>query len=198
MDKSLGFVESGFCAFFILNSVVWGIVWSVACTVERFCLKLVYKNPEGPLWELNRETGLVTVFKNPKKKKDAGQIEWQSPFSEFDGYVNMGPTVQGLPMYYLVMVHRYKEQAMRMNLFLPASPNDETHKALWNFWQQYMDKTVPLPDIPLFEPERPLDPASTEEDRQTCRPPRYWRDMDELEYKQKTKTMFQRCQKVFG
>lgn len=197
VDPALVFWQATVPAL-LLNCLVFGAIWALVGFLEKFFPQLIYKAPKGPLWEFNRESGLVTLFKNPKKKKDAGKIEWQSPFSEFDGYVHMGPTVQGLPMYYLVMVHRYKEQAMRLNQFLPASPNDEKHKALWNFWQQYMDKTVPLPDIPLFEPERPKDAASAEEDRITRRPPRYWRDMDEQSYKQKTKDMFQRCLKVFG
>jgi hypothetical protein len=166
--------------------------------IERLFPGWIYKDPQGPLWEFNRRTGLVTVFRSPKKQRDAGEIEWQSPFSEFDGYVHSGPTHQGLPLYYGVMVHRFKEQALRLTDFQAASANDEDHKALWNFWLQYMDSTAPLPDIPLFELHRNMDPVTAEHDRRTGRNPRYWPDMDEGTCKQKTDEMYKKCLKAFG
>lgn len=174
------------------------VVWSGVSLIERLFPGWIYKDPRGPQWEFNRRTGLVTVFRDPKKKRDAGQIAWQSPFSEFDGYVHSGPTHQGLPLYYGAMVHRFREEALTLTDFQAASANDEDHKAQWNFWLQYMDSTAPLPDIPLFEPHRSKDPVTAEYDRKTERNPRYWRDMDEATYKQKTKEMYQRCLKAFG
>jgi hypothetical protein len=174
------------------------LIWSGVNLIERLFPGWIYKDPQGPLWEFNRRTGLVTVFRSPKKQRDAGEIEWQSPFSEFDGYVHSGPTHQGLPLYYGVMVHRFKEQALRLTDFQAASANDEDHKALWNFWLQYMDSTAPLPDIPLFELHRNMDPVTAEHDRRTGRNPRYWPDMDEGTCKQKTDEMYKKCLKAFG
>jgi hypothetical protein len=96
------------------------------------------------------------------------------------------------------MVHRFKEQALRSTDFQAASANDEDHKALWNFWLQYMDSTAPLPDIPLFELHRNMDPVTAEHDRRTGRNPRYWPDMDEGTCKQKTDEMYKKCLKAFG
>ena len=96
------------------------------------------------------------------------------------------------------MVHRYREEALTLTAFQAASANDEDHKALWNFWLQYMDSTAPLPDIPLFEPHRHKDPVTAEHDKATGRHPRYWRDMDEVTYKQKTDEIYKKCLKVFG
>lgn len=174
------------------------LIWGAISLIERLFPSVIYKDPKGPLWEFNRRRGLVTVFRNPKKKRDAGQIAWQSPFSEFDGYVHSGPTHQGLPLYYGAMVHRYREEALTLTAFQAASANDEDHKALWNFWLQYMDSTAPLPDIPLFEPHRDKDPVTAEHDKRTGRDPRYWRDMDSATYKQKTDEMYKRCLKTFG
>ncbi len=88
--------------FFIPSLIYVGgpcvLVWSGVGLIERLFPGWIYKDPKGPLWEFNRRTGLVTVFRNPKKKRDAGQIAWQSPFAEFDGYVHSGPTHQGLPL----------------------------------------------------------------------------------------------------
>jgi len=96
------------------------------------------------------------------------------------------------------MVHRFREEALPLTDFQAASSNDEDHKALWNFWLQYMDSTAPLPDIPLFEPHRHKDPVTAEHDKRSGRNPRYWRDMDEATYKQKTDEMYKRCLKVFS
>ncbi|SDM76526.1 hypothetical protein SAMN05192555_11917 [Franzmannia pantelleriensis] len=51
--------------------------------------------------------------------------------------------------------------------------------------QRYMDTSQPLPDTPLWEEFRPLDPTSLEHDRRSGRPPRYWRDMDDETFAQK-------------
>lgn len=174
------------------------LIWATITLTEHFLPSWIYKDPKGPLWEFNRRTGLVTAFRSPKRKRDAGQIAWQSPFADFDGYVHTGPTHQGLPLYYGAMVHRFREEALALTDFQAASSNDEDHKALWNFWLQYMDSTAPLPDIPLFEPHRHKDPVTAEHDKRIGRNPRYWRDMDEATYKQKTDEMYERCLKVFS
>ncbi len=168
------------------------LIWGGISLLERLFPAFIYKSPKGPLWELNRRTGMVTAFCNPKKKVNAGKIAWQSPFAEFDCYVHSGPTHQGLPLYYAVIVHSFREEAMYLTDFQAASASDEDHKALWNFWLQYMDSTATLPDIPLFEPHRHKDPVTAEYDKANGRSPRYWRDMDEATYKQKTDEMYKR------
>ncbi|MBN0077602.1 hypothetical protein JTL69_34980, partial [Pseudomonas aeruginosa] len=47
--------------------------------------------------------------------------------------------------------------------------------AFWDCLQRYMDVTQPLPDLPVLEPSRPLDPVTAEHDRHTGRDPHYWR-----------------------
>ena len=109
----------------------------------------------------------------------------------------MGPSHQGLPIYYPVLVHRFKEQALRMTDLQAAGSHPHNHAALWNFLQQYMDTSAPLPDIPLFEPNRAKDPTTAAYDQHTGRNPRYWIDMDEATYEQKTKDMHQACLRHF-
>lgn len=174
------------------------ILWFGVGFLERFSPDLIYKSPKGPTWEFNRRTGMVTLFCDPQKRGQAGKVQWQSPFEEFDCFVHMGPTSQGLPLYYGVIVHRHREEAMYLTALQAASSSDRGHKALWNFWCQYMDSTAPLPDIPLLEPHRHEDPVTAEYDKQTGRSPRYWRDMDEATYAVKTKQMYERCRLTFG
>jgi hypothetical protein len=49
--------------------------------------------------------------------------------------------------------------------------------AFWDTLQRYMDITQPLPELPILEQFRHLDPTTAEHDRQSKRDPRRWRDM---------------------
>ncbi|MCD1630552.1 hypothetical protein [Marinobacter shengliensis] len=53
-----------------------------------------------------------------------------------------------------------------------------------------MDITKPLPELPLLERYRPLDPTTAEHDQKTGRPARYWRDMDDETFKKHVDRMF--------
>ncbi|MFI8380877.1 hypothetical protein [Pseudomonas sp. NPDC079069] len=68
--------------------------------------------------------------------------------------------------------------------------------ALWDIWQNYMDISHPLPEIPTWEEFRPLDPTTAEHDRLTGRNPRYWRDMDKETYKNVIDELLIRIQKL--
>ncbi|MFL1485748.1 hypothetical protein [Marinobacter sp. LN3S78] len=138
------------------------------------------------------------MFCDPEKRGQAGKVLWQSPFEEFDCYIHMGPTTQGLPLYYPVLVHRFREEVLHLTDLQPASNVNRGHKALWNFWCQYMDSTAPLPDMPLLEPYRAKDPVTVEHDKQTGRDPRYWYNMSEAAYAVKIKQMYERCRSAFG
>src|SRR3546814_16025216 len=53
----------------------------------------------------------------------------------------------------------------------------EEAMAFWDTLQRYMDVTQPLPELPILEQFRHLDPTTAEHDRQSKRDPRRWRDM---------------------
>lgn len=55
--------------------------------------------------------------------------------------------------------------------------NLEEALAFWDTLQRYMDVTQPLPELPILEQFRHLDPTTAEHDRQSKRDPRRWRDM---------------------
>ena len=50
--------------------------------------------------------------------------------------------------------------------------------AFWDTLQRYMDVSQPLPELPILEQFRHLDPTTAEHDRKAGRNPRHWRDMD--------------------
>jgi len=158
------------------------LCWGIGYFLEKKYPKVVYPDLKGPLWELNRRTGMVTLFKDPEKKGQSGKIRGQAPFHEWEGHLLSLPDHQGNLWYRLVLVHKTQEWALPMNQLLAATTNREDVLAYWDLVRQYMDVTKPLPDIPLFEPYRPLDPTTRAHDEKKGRDPLYWRNMNEDDY----------------
>lgn len=156
--------------------------WGLGYLLEKKYPHVVYREPKGPLWELNRRTGMVTLFKDPEKECQSGAILGQAPFHEWDGYLLSLPDHQGNIWYRLVLVHKTQEWALPLNQLLAATTNREDVLAYWDLIRQYMDVSKPLPDIPLFEPWRHLDSTTSECDEKAGRAVRYWRDMNDEDY----------------
>jgi hypothetical protein len=174
-------------------------LWGAGYTVINFFPKLWIKASRGPLWEFNRRTGLVTVFDydNNGEYKNKGAIgEKVAPFYEFDAYITVTPDRQGLPNNVLCIVHRYRDIWINMGNFVGASNSTSVPCALWDYLQNYMDISKPLPDTPELEAFRHLDPTTAEHDRQTGREPRYWRDMDDETFKTKVREMNERIPQI--
>ena len=68
--------------------------------------------------------------------------------------------------------------------------------AFWDFIQNYMDVTRPLPDIPALEAYRHLDPVTADHDRKNKRSARHWRDMDDRTFDQKVRQMFSDIKRI--
>lgn len=156
--------------------------WAIGSLVVHKLPNWVVRPSKGPLWELNRRTGMVTIFDydNMGEYQRSGTIgEFTYPFYEFDAYISSGPDRQGLIWHQLHLVHRYHDLAIDLSPIVPKDSSMAPHFAAWDFLQNYMDTSRPLPDIPLFEQHRAKDPVTAEHDRRTARPERYWRDMDE-------------------
>ncbi len=186
----------GVAVYFIFPPLImWGLGWLV---INHFP-KLWIKPSRGPLWEFNRRTGLVTVFdydNNGEYKKNGAIGEKVAPFYEFDAYITTTPDRQGLPNNVLCIVHRYQDIWINMANFVGASGSTSVPCALWDYLQNYMDTSKPLPDTPELEAFRHLDPITAEHDRQTGREPRYWRDMDDATFKAKVREMTERIPQI--
>ncbi|MCL1485643.1 MAG: G-protein coupled receptor [Marinobacter sp.] len=98
-----------FVTYFFLPML---LCWGIGRFLEKKYPKVVYQEPKGPLWELNRRTGMVTLFKNPGKEGQSGEIRAQAPFHEWDGYLLSLPDHQGNIWYRLVLVHKTQEWAL--------------------------------------------------------------------------------------
>jgi len=171
----------------IIKETAWTFLvplacWAIGSLVVHKFTNWVVRPSKGPLWEFNRRTGMVTIFDydNMGEYKRSGTIgEFAYPFHEFDAYISSGPDRQGLIWYQLHLVHRYHDLSINLSPIVPKDSSMSPHFAAWDFLQNYMDTSRPLPDIPLFEKHRANDPTTAAHDRRTGRPERYWRDMDD-------------------
>ncbi|WP_373387159.1 hypothetical protein [Pseudomonas alcaligenes] len=121
--------------------------------------------------DFNRQTGMLTIGRRFQKP-------FSAPFYEFDATLEFRPGPHGNSGFAIWLHHRYtsvevflggKIQSLGMNL--------EEALAFWDTLQRYMDITQPLPELPILEQFRHLDPTTAEHDRQSKRDPRRWRDM---------------------
>ncbi|WP_256679248.1 hypothetical protein [Pseudomonas sp. AOB-7] len=119
----------------------------------------------------NRQTGMLTIGRRFQKP-------FSAPFYEFDATLEFRPGPHGNSGFAIWLHHRYtsvevflggKIQSLGMNL--------EEALAFWDTLQRYMDVTQPLPELPILEQFRHLDPTTAEHDRQSKCDPRRWRDM---------------------
>ena len=156
-------------------------LWKFSEFIFKHCKGFFFAKSLGPQYEFNRRTGLVTLY--DRKTKQASQ----HPFYEFDAYLNSFVSKQGIMQYQLYIVHRYSpKKLMSMYPLQGPSYNIEPHGAVWDFLQNYMDISQPLPDIPELEEYRSLDPVTAEHDKRTGRPADYWLNVvDEEILKQK-------------
>jgi hypothetical protein len=115
---------------------------------------------------VSRRTGLVT-FTWDKERVTL-------PFDEFDVCMPMGTRPTGSHDYYLRFVHKYSDKWFQA----PAGRDNAWEvEQDWEFWQQYMDISQPLPDIPKMEPFRDRDPVTAQWDIQHHRPKDYWKHL---------------------
>ncbi|MDM8348092.1 hypothetical protein P8H27_04185 [Pseudomonas sp. sp1636] len=119
----------------------------------------------------NRQTGMLTIGRRFQKP-------FSAPFYEFDATLEFRPGPHGNSGFAIWLHHRYTS----VEVFLGAKIQSlgmslEEALAFWDTLQRYMDVTQPLPELPILEQFRRLDPTTAEHDRQSKRDPRRWRDM---------------------
>ncbi|RMQ45375.1 hypothetical protein ALQ06_02168 [Pseudomonas syringae pv. berberidis] len=167
------------------------LLWLVGHVVIYHFPHVWFRPPKGPDWELNRRTGLVTIFDYKRHRKEGVIDEFIAPFYEFDAYMTTTNNRHG-PTYGLLLQHRYEDRKINFHMLMSADDFQQRPCALWDFLQNYMDTSGPIPDIPLLEPYRHLDPVTARYDQQRGRNPRYWIDMDDATFKAEVDAMWQR------
>lgn len=134
-----------------------------------------FRNGRGPEWEFNRRTGMIKVWHYSRKFPfwpAKPPVEIEKPFYEFDAWCCARVDRHGT-LFDLVLSHRYSELDATVGDILGAHGSATMCYAYWDFIQNYMDVTRPLPDLLLLERYRPLDPVTAKHDQQTGRLPRY-------------------------
>lgn len=103
-----------------------------------------------------------------------------APFEEFDPVLQLLPSGYGSHDYALWLHHRYTDNKICLATKVHALGLDQPNAlAFWDCLQRYMDVTQPLPDLPVLEQSRHLDPVTAAYDAKTGRNPRRWRDQSE-------------------
>ncbi|MCD5997500.1 hypothetical protein KDX38_28580 [Pseudomonas sp. CDFA 602] len=167
------------------------ICWLTSHIVVNHFPRVWLRPPKGPSWELNRRTGLVTIFDYKNFKKTGVIDEFLAPFYEFDAYMIKAVDRHG-STYGLLLRHRYEDRTINFHMLVNPDDFKQRPCAWWDFFQNYMNVSGPLPDIPLFEPYRHLDPVTAEYDKKNGRNPRYWIDMNEDVFKAEVGAMWKR------
>ncbi|GEM_PF-3520157 len=160
-------IQNGF--FSIFNTATFMIfgpfmtVYLIGKLILRFDL---VKDKNNVL--LNRRTGMITI---PQKKSTPLEL----PFDEFDPYLTTATNPTGSTDFYLQLGHRYSEARVQ---YPPNMAEPWKAYLAWEYWQQYMDISKPLPDSPRMEPYRSRDPFTAEFDKKHKRPTDYWKNTD--------------------
>lgn len=140
-----------------------------------------YSKPDKPSFSFHRDTGMVTI----RTKKHSTTL----PFREFQG---CGMTVyapnSAIKRLAFGIKHKHSMIWARMEGSLTAAYSAYPWPLAirWELLTHYMDITRPLPDIPIFEPFRHLDPTTKEWDKKHNRPETVWLNMPEEEYRSLT------------
>ncbi len=120
--------------------------------------------------EFNRAEGMVRF-------KPLFQSLFVAPFEEFDPVLTLLPWNYGIRGYTIMLHHRYTNNKVCLADKMHSLGLDKANTlAFWDSLQRYMDVTQPLPDLPVLEQSRHLDPVTSAHDARIKRNPRRWRD----------------------
>ena len=123
---------------------------------------------------LFRTTGMVHLF--PRGNKEV----IIRPYSEFDCSFSTHTGPKGGSSVSIWLSHRY-EKHIKFPLNSDATPY--TACLACDMFEQFMDVSKPLPDVPESEKYRPYDPTTAEWDKAHNRPPRLFADMSKERWK---------------
>lgn len=107
-SNPLIFIKGYFLFVFIPAGLIWGQFelynrgyWKPAFLDRLFGARTIF--------ELNRQTGMVTLFKRN------GKVRYSHPFIEFDCILSTTPSQQGMMNYSLLLAHRYNGSMRRFS-----------------------------------------------------------------------------------
>lgn len=180
----LGFVAGAIATYWIKDSLFSANSMCIALWAGAFLYFVASLGTDALLWihskisthdgsEFNRTDGMLR-FKRRFRKL------FVAPFEEFDPVLQLLPNGFGSHDYALWLNHRYTDNKICLATKVHSLGLDQANAlAFWDCLQRYMDVTQPLPDLPVLEQSRHLDPVTAAYDVKTGRNPRRWRDQSE-------------------
>lgn len=126
----------------------------------------VHRHDDG----FERRTGMLRIARRWRKT-------FVAPFYEFDPLMQAQSSPHGDHHHALWLHHRYTGIKVCLAGKVHSRKLDKPNLlAFWDTLQRYMDVEQPLPELPILEPSRHLDPLTAAHDAATMRPPRRWCD----------------------
>ncbi|WGI24373.1 hypothetical protein QEN58_13675 [Halomonas alkaliantarctica] len=174
--------------FFVPVVMTSLVLWKGGRYLEGKHPSIFYGMRKAPLWRLNRQTGLLTIY----DPKTAWEKRLEAPFWEYDAFLQSSPDTQGSATYSLILYHPFQQIRQKLDAQFPPTNMPGELVAAWQFIQRYMDVSQPLPDVPALEIHRHKDPTTAAADQRKGRNPRYWRDMSEAEVEKIQKEKYQK------
>ncbi|MFL1484881.1 hypothetical protein [Marinobacter sp. LN3S78] len=164
------------------------LMWHWSTLILKVFPDWFSKKGRGPEWEINRETGMVKTWKYPSLFFWREPRVVENPFIHYEASCGVGG---GEFAVWHGFYFRHRETGDRVDLgaIFGIQTEYKQCEAFWDFIQNYMDVTQPLPDAPFLEEFRDQDPKTKEYDRMVKRKPNYWRNMDMKTFEQKVQAM---------
>ncbi|SDS00476.1 hypothetical protein SAMN05216222_0479 [Pseudomonas prosekii] len=179
-----GFIASATIVLWLKGSLLGNSSMQTALWAGAFLYFIATIGSDALLWlhskistydgsEFNRIDGMLR-FKRRFRR------QFVAPFEEFDPVLQLLPSGYGSHDYALWLHHRYTDNKICLATKVHSLGLDQANAlAFWDCLQRYMDVTQPLPDLPVLEQSRHLDPVTSAYDGKTGRNPRRWRDQSE-------------------
>ena len=159
----------------LLTLVIWNIIFVNLSNVfaNKFPSKLMYFD------RVTSKVGFLNDIKGCEERDEFGHccFPWKDIICSVKTTIT---NTNGSYTFYPSVVHKLGREYpdTRVDLVVTDSSQHPIHCILaWERIVRHMDNTKPLPDVPVYEAYRHLDPVTAEFDKQNNRPEYYWRTM---------------------
>jgi len=172
-----------------LTTLVYAIVFGILLPFFlMWLIKILLKlGPALKYIELNRRTGMITF---PQRAKKPPLV---LAYDEFEPRYVVNYQANGAIIHTLRLVHRYSD------CFLRCGGGTLGKIIIFrDYYEQFMDISQPLPDIPSLESNRHLDPTTAAFDIQQQRPKDYWASQSDEEIEHLAILSTQRAMLILG
>lgn len=153
------------------------LFFAVKALIKSGIPSSISKTPR-PTISFHRNTGMVKIRRRMKTKTFPFREMQGAAFTTYDPHSKLKRLAFGIK-------HKHSSAWATMEGNLTASTPLErwTLNLRWEFLTHFMDVSRPLPDVPMLEPFRHLDPTTREWDKKNGRDKTIWLNMSNEAYK---------------